>query len=319
MFAQQNRPAFTKQTEETEHQEQGIRPELQSSINPCRFLSGLSSVVPTTTVPSLLVRLQKAKPKPNASPPSSRPFPVPSESPFHPPPRRLQCRVATSPPTTMSTAISSPPESAHPSSSRAPSYALPSRSQSTRSRPSTSAAPATLPPLPHRAASHHQGSRQASSSGRPAHDILPHEEYANETTNVAAARQQSKRSDSRDRPPTASRTESASQPQRRNSQRSANGRSNGQPDMATSANNPGPAPVSHGSSAAGAQKHGRSRTTIPTQSGKWILGKTIGAGSMGKVKLAKKEDSNEQVSHPKPCLAGRWAMLCICSPPCSLL
>ena len=38
------------------------------------------------------------------------------------------------------------------------------------------------------------------------------------------------------------------------------------------------------------------RTSIPTQSGKWILGKTIGAGSMGKVKLAKKEDGTEQVS-----------------------
>jgi hypothetical protein len=40
----------------------------------------------------------------------------------------------------------------------------------------------------------------------------------------------------------------------------------------------------------------RGRTTIPTQSGKWILGKTIGAGSMGKVKLARKEDGVEQVS-----------------------
>ena len=39
------------------------------------------------------------------------------------------------------------------------------------------------------------------------------------------------------------------------------------------------------------------RTSIPTQSGKWILGKTIGAGSMGKVKLARKEDGVEQVSH----------------------
>jgi hypothetical protein len=38
------------------------------------------------------------------------------------------------------------------------------------------------------------------------------------------------------------------------------------------------------------------RTSIPTQSGKWILGKTIGAGSMGKVKLARKEDGTEQVS-----------------------
>ncbi|SPO02651.1 related to serine/threonine-specific protein kinase KIN1 [Cephalotrichum gorgonifer] len=43
-------------------------------------------------------------------------------------------------------------------------------------------------------------------------------------------------------------------------------------------------------------KHSRSRTTIPTQSGKWLLVKTIGAGSMGKVKLARKEDSNEQVA-----------------------
>ncbi|PNY23110.1 Protein kinase kin1 [Tolypocladium capitatum] len=45
-----------------------------------------------------------------------------------------------------------------------------------------------------------------------------------------------------------------------------------------------------------AAKQTRSRTTIPTQSGKWILGKTIGAGSMGKVKLARKEDGSEQVA-----------------------
>ncbi|CAK7263227.1 Serine/threonine-protein kinase [Sporothrix epigloea] len=40
----------------------------------------------------------------------------------------------------------------------------------------------------------------------------------------------------------------------------------------------------------------KARTTIPTKSGKWILGKVIGAGSMGKVRLATKEDSNEQVA-----------------------
>lgn len=74
--------------------------------------------------------------------------------------------------------------------------------------------------------------------------------------------------------------------------------------MATTvANNAGPGPVSQGvpdartaAVAVGAAKpQSRSRTTIPTQSGKWLLGKTIGAGSMGKVKLAKKEDSNETV------------------------
>ncbi|KAJ8127833.1 hypothetical protein O1611_g5803 [Lasiodiplodia mahajangana] len=43
-------------------------------------------------------------------------------------------------------------------------------------------------------------------------------------------------------------------------------------------------------------KQRTSRTSIPTQSGKWILGKTIGAGSMGKVKLARKEDGTEQVA-----------------------
>jgi serine/threonine protein kinase KIN1/2 len=40
---------------------------------------------------------------------------------------------------------------------------------------------------------------------------------------------------------------------------------------------------------------GRRRTTISTTTGTWILGKTIGAGSMGKVKLAKNAETNEQV------------------------
>ncbi|TWU75066.1 serine/threonine-protein kinase KIN2 [Metarhizium rileyi] len=64
---------------------------------------------------------------------------------------------------------------------------------------------------------------------------------------------------------------------------------------------PAPAPPSHAASDPHHQSHSagkqtRSRTTIPTQSGKWILGKTIGAGSMGKVKLARKEDGSEQVA-----------------------
>lgn len=37
------------------------------------------------------------------------------------------------------------------------------------------------------------------------------------------------------------------------------------------------------------------RTTITTPSGHWALGKTIGAGSMGKVKLAKNVETGEQV------------------------
>jgi serine/threonine protein kinase KIN1/2 len=39
----------------------------------------------------------------------------------------------------------------------------------------------------------------------------------------------------------------------------------------------------------------RRRTTITAQTGSWALGKTIGAGSMGKVKLAKNLETGEQV------------------------
>lgn len=41
---------------------------------------------------------------------------------------------------------------------------------------------------------------------------------------------------------------------------------------------------------------GKSRTTIPAQTGNWVLGKTIGAGSMGKVKLARRVEGGEQVA-----------------------
>ena len=60
------------------------------------------------------------------------------------------------------------------------------------------------------------------------------------------------------------------------------------------ANSGGPAPVvtaiesKHKSSS-------KSRTTIPAQTGNWVLGKTIGAGSMGKVKLARRAEGGEQV------------------------
>lgn len=40
----------------------------------------------------------------------------------------------------------------------------------------------------------------------------------------------------------------------------------------------------------------KKRHTISTPSGQWVLGKTIGAGSMGKVKLAKNLESGEQVA-----------------------
>jgi len=40
----------------------------------------------------------------------------------------------------------------------------------------------------------------------------------------------------------------------------------------------------------------RRRTTIDATTGHWDLGKTIGAGSMGKVKLARNKETGEQVN-----------------------
>ena len=39
----------------------------------------------------------------------------------------------------------------------------------------------------------------------------------------------------------------------------------------------------------------RRRTTVEATTGTWELGKTIGAGSMGKVKLAKNKKTGEEV------------------------
>ena len=56
---------------------------------------------------------------------------------------------------------------------------------------------------------------------------------------------------------------------------------------------PIPAPMSHPPNYAQA---GRRRTSITTQTGTWQLGKTIGQGSMGKVKVARNSDTGETVA-----------------------
>lgn len=70
----------------------------------------------------------------------------------------------------------------------------------------------------------------------------------------------------------------------------------------TAAPNNGPAPVVvpiESRHVGSSGKIGRSRTTIPAQSGNWVLGKTIGAGSMGEVKLARRVEGGEQVCEAK--------------------
>ncbi|KAI0968164.1 hypothetical protein F4678DRAFT_204572 [Xylaria arbuscula] len=210
-------------------------------------------------------------------------------------------------------------------------YGQPTRAHSTRSRPTT-ATPSTdsiaisnshstssnnnnhststssnnnnnhAAPLPHRSAStshpqrHHSRRHSGSGSVRAVQDVLPQLDY--ETTNVA---HQSTRSSSKDRPPPVSRGAESKGVHRRASTRSNHSSHNSDMAATSAANNNGPAavpPVMQAAADARATgaKQRTSRTSIPTQSGKWTLGKTIGAGSMGKVKLARREDGAEQVA-----------------------
>ncbi|KAG4033425.1 hypothetical protein MFRU_005g04320 [Monilinia fructicola] len=163
-------------------------------------------------------------------------------------------------------------------SRRSHNNSLPHRSQSTRVKSSTADSP-------QRSHSHHH---RGSSRHAAIEESVPQANY--ETTNVA---QQSRKISSRDGPT----------PSRHESTRSAtsNHRSNhhARPsnDMATAAaNGGGPAPVVTPQESRHAAHRGKSRTSIPAQSGTWVLGKTIGQGSMGKVKLARKSEGGEQVA-----------------------
>lgn len=59
----------------------------------------------------------------------------------------------------------------------------------------------------------------------------------------------------------------------------------------TVANGGDAAPVA---TASNSGRPGKPRTAIPAQMGNWVLGKTIGEGSMGKVKLAQRVEDGEQ-------------------------
>lgn len=160
----------------------------------------------------------------------------------------------------------------------------PHRSQSTRVKSTTTDSP-------QRSHSHSHHHRPSSSSRHAAiEESVPRANY--ETANVA---QPSRKISSRD----------GSAPSRHESTRSASSNhrsthhSRHSNDMATAAaNGGGPAPVVTPQESRHAAHKGKSRTTIPALSGNWILGKTIGQGSMGKVKLARRAEGGEQVIIP---------------------
>ncbi|EFX05385.1 serine/threonine-protein kinase [Grosmannia clavigera kw1407] len=205
----------------------------------------------------------------------------------------------------MTTAVSSSAEAAVSSPPRGKLYGTMSRSQSTRSRPASSqsnSAPARAASQHHHTSSHHYASGNGNGNGNG---------YDPDTTG------HHRRSSSREvrYAPPSNAADSSSRPHRHGSQRSSR--------QASSQVPPPPQPPSaemtqpsagvssaqnNGSShhaqpqgktetkPSGSSRQSKPRTTVPAPSGKWILGKVIGAGSMGKVRLATKEDSNEVVA-----------------------
>ncbi|CAG8227252.1 unnamed protein product [Penicillium salamii] len=186
-------------------------------------------------------------------------------------------------------ATKAPVVRSHSTSSR-PSRAtseLPHRTRSVAVRPSTT----TQPPPSH------------SSHSKTSHDRRPPSNHAQlesvarrdlEASNVARvpSRREASSDRSQERPSTA-RTESTRRHQRNPS---TGARQRDSVDMTPSSNVPETSQNATGSNAAAATAAPRRRTTITTPTGQWALGKTIGAGSMGKVKLAKNTETGEQVA-----------------------
>ncbi|KAL8729812.1 MAG: hypothetical protein Q9181_004870 [Wetmoreana brouardii] len=194
----------------------------------------------------------------------------------------------------MSAASTAAPTLVRSSSRRQQSYSAPTNDRPHRTSSTATRAPTTPNTLPR------TNDRPPSSSQQAHLANVARRDY--ETTNLARP-PSSRRSSSRERShaaPPPKRTEST-RDARRQSGRPSHSRNSSQIATAAPATNgastatpsraPPPDPSSQGS--AGAVKR---RTTIPAQTGQYSLGKTIGAGSMGKVKLAKNLDTGEQVA-----------------------
>ncbi|KAJ5975490.1 hypothetical protein N7481_009197 [Penicillium waksmanii] len=187
------------------------------------------------------------------------------------------------------------------------------RSHSTSSRPSR----AVQSDLPHRTRSVAVRSTNSSQppphshyshSKTPSHDRRPPSNHAAldtiarrdfEASNPARmpSRREASSERSQERPSTATRTEST----RRHS-RNPSSSGHKRESMDTAAATAPERAVDSSQHATGTQasqpssSQPRRRTTITTPTGQWALGKTIGAGSMGKVKLAKNMETGEQVA-----------------------
>lgn len=227
----------------------------------------------------------------------------------------------------MSTAASAVHRS-HSASSRPPSYGaatadVPHRTRSVATRPATATQPA---PAPSNHSNHrHSYSKSQSYDRRPpanhaVFDNIARRDFESSRVNNHPSRRESSRSRerSRERPSSSYRTDSSSnKPQRNLSVRSHQRDSI---DMASAAPPAADAGAGHSQPASGHHLHpanpnqAKRRTMIATPTGQWALGKTLGAGSMGKVKVGRHMATGEQV-----CLRPHWLRYLLISRSCRSL
>ncbi|KAI5369382.1 putative serine/threonine-protein kinase, active [Septoria linicola] len=199
----------------------------------------------------------------------------------------------------MSAAASSPPSaprahrqsaaySSSPSTTAERDNRLPHRSQSTSHR---SAGPSS----PRRSMSTSQApSSPASHNRQPSGNLdrVARNDYEQSNVNQPQTASSSRRSESHE--PAMNGTGGAAHPARGDSMRAAS--SGHARTQSRYSDQPTPAPSNGDSRSAPPATNLRRRTTLDAQTGTWELGKTIGAGSMGKVKLARNRETGEQVA-----------------------
>ncbi|KAL3480133.1 hypothetical protein BJX99DRAFT_35342 [Aspergillus californicus] len=206
----------------------------------------------------------------------------------------------------MSTAASSGVVRSHSTSSRPPSYGTassetPHRTRSVAVRPATASQPA---PTQHsQSHNRHSYSKSQSYDRRPptnnaVFDHIARRDFESSRSAQPSSRPETSRERSQERPSTSYRSES-SKPQRNLSVKSHQRDSI---DMATGAQIAADGGAGHSHAASGHHSQpapsgqSKRRTMIATPTGQWSLGKTLGAGSMGKVKVGKHLETGQQVA-----------------------
>ncbi|KAH8697354.1 hypothetical protein BGW36DRAFT_397097 [Talaromyces proteolyticus] len=187
----------------------------------------------------------------------------------------------------------------HSSSSRAQAHPppqssdLPHRARSTTNRPPSSSSS-------HSHSRHHSSSRPQSYDRRPPPSYVPSTIARRdfENPNLArppSSRRESSRDRSQERPPPAYRPDSVRAPQHHH-RTSSRSRRDSVKMVGTTVDAKAAVAEQSAQAYAANSLQPKRRTMIPTPTGQWALGKTIGAGSMGKVKIARNMETGEQVA-----------------------